>query len=425
MTPAPVLAMTSMEVAIENSKPITNNTNTVAARATSPNIVYGEFPTRREESRQQPNFVRGSIKNVQAAADNLAGKVLGEERKKQIGGSLAILLGPVSLRPQNDMDNSNRPNVAPTMGALSVALPKGVLPKMSVKPPRKQERSKITKRHIVFSVSLARVKGKKPLVIVGIAILCTYMLIVEIVFNGGFEDPARNISIGPSAITLLRLGARFGDLIEQGQWYRLVTPIFLHAGLLHLMMNLFALKNIGVPAENEFGHLKILFIFILSGIFGVLMSNLFAPNVVSVGASGGIFGLFGACWADIALNFRLYRGHARKVVTQLGFSTFANFLIGLVPFVDNFAHMGGMIAGFLMGLSLLVHKRYTRQGELKPLYRHQMILRWVSLIFFPLIFVLFAVLVFTGENLQDACPNCVYFTCIPLPIWDCGFTPGR
>jgi membrane associated rhomboid family serine protease len=117
--------------------------------------------------------------------------------------------------------------------------------------------------------------------------------VVEIGVNGWkIESLQVNPLGGPGVDVLLQLGAKRTDLIVvEGEWYRLFTPIFLHSGVIHLLFNMVGLWNVGVATEREFGWIKTGIIFFVSGFFGVVMSAIFVPLAVGVGASGAIFGL--------------------------------------------------------------------------------------------------------------------------------------
>lgn len=147
--------------------------------------------------------------------------------------------------------------------------------------------------------------------------------------------------------TLIHYGAKFNPLIYEGEWWRLVSPIILHIGFLHLLMNSFALFYIGPAVERVYGKWKFLFIYLLSGITGSIVSFAFSP-FLSAGASGAIFGCFGAL---------LYLGvHNRKVFFRTMGSNLLiivgiNLALGFViPNIDNAGHIGGLIGGFLAAL---------------------------------------------------------------------------
>ena len=116
---------------------------------------------------------------------------------------------------------------------------------------------------------------------------------------------------------MVRSGGKLDRLIfDEGEWWRVLSCNWLHGGLLHFAMNMFALRNLGVPLERCFGSWRVGVLYLLSGIFGTMVSVIFLPEVLSVGASASVFGLIGACWADVALNFcargslRGVKGHA-------------------------------------------------------------------------------------------------------------------
>lgn len=127
--------------------------------------------------------------------------------------------------------------------------------------------------------------------------------------------------------------------IDSGEYYRLVTVALLHGGLLHLGFNLYSLHLLGTPVEKYFGSLRYAAILIISQLAASFSSITFnAPNVLSVGASGAIFGLFGA----LAVTGRSIGVDFRSIGTIIGI----NFALGfLVSGIDWRAHLGGLIGG--------------------------------------------------------------------------------
>ncbi|WP_210365932.1 rhomboid family intramembrane serine protease [Bacillus sp. REN3] len=143
--------------------------------------------------------------------------------------------------------------------------------------------------------------------------------------------------------TLIKFGAKFNPLILEGEWWRFFTPIFIHIGFLHLFMNTLALYYLGTLVERLYGNMRFLFIYMTAGLGGTLASFLFSPNL-SAGASGAIFGCFGAL---------LYFGvvHPRLFWRTLGLNIFVVLGINLafgftVPGIDNAGHLGGLAGGF-------------------------------------------------------------------------------
>ncbi len=140
--------------------------------------------------------------------------------------------------------------------------------------------------------------------------------------------------------------AVFGPYIKFGQYYRLLTGAFIHANIFHLLFNCYALYIIGSQVESYLGKAKYTFIYLISAISSSLLSMLFAGgNYYSVGASGAIFGLMGAL-LYFGYYYRVYLGNVLK--SQIIPLILINLIIGFVsPGIDNFGHIGGLIAGIL------------------------------------------------------------------------------
>ena len=151
------------------------------------------------------------------------------------------------------------------------------------------------------------------------------------------------------SINLYRWGAKFGPAIQAGDWYRLISPVFLHAGLFHIAANTFALVIFGPRLEQEFGALAFVATYIVAGVCGVAASYLVSPTL-SVGASGAVFGMVGAYGIFLVRNRREFGGQVNRVILNLIFILGINIVFGLVwPGIDQGAHIGGLIAGAAMG----------------------------------------------------------------------------
>lgn len=144
---------------------------------------------------------------------------------------------------------------------------------------------------------------------------------------------------------------KFGGLIKEGSPIRLFTSIFLHIGVLHILMNAWALNILGTQVEKFYGHVKMLVIFVYSGLIGNLLSVLLMnENTISAGASGAIFGLMGAI-LYFALNQRTYIGEALK--KEILPVILINILIGfMLPSINMYAHIGGLIGGMLISCAV-------------------------------------------------------------------------
>jgi rhomboid protease GluP len=150
---------------------------------------------------------------------------------------------------------------------------------------------------------------------------------------------------------VLLWGANVGPFTLSGQWWRLLTYMFLHGGLFHIAFNMWALWNLGVLCESLYGRWTFGAIYLLTGIGGGLASVAWNPHVFSVGASGAIFGLAGALIASFYLGeFSVPRAALSGTLRSLAFFVGFNlFFGGLVRGIDNACHVGGLITGLILG----------------------------------------------------------------------------
>lgn len=141
----------------------------------------------------------------------------------------------------------------------------------------------------------------------------------------------------------------FGPAIRNGEYYRLLTGMFLHGGIIHLLFNCYALWVIGMQMETYMGKFKFLIIYLFSGIIGSLFSITFT-NSLSIGASGAIFGLLGSM-LYFGYHYRVYLGNVLKsqIIPLIIFNLTLGFILNGV---DNFAHIGGLIGGTLITIAL-------------------------------------------------------------------------
>lgn len=182
------------------------------------------------------------------------------------------------------------------------------------------------------------------------------LFIITACLFGFFFQLALNPSglIAPPAEKLLASGANFAPLtIGEHQTFRLLSAIFLHCGIIHLILNLLVLVSFGPTIEEMLGRWRFIFIFFYSALMGNLLSILVNPLNTSVGASGGIMGLIAA----LMITSWLKRGSSNRLnrpqLLFLGCSLIYSFILGLTsPIVDNACHLGGFLAGALSGLIL-------------------------------------------------------------------------
>jgi membrane associated rhomboid family serine protease len=180
--------------------------------------------------------------------------------------------------------------------------------------------------------------------------LALYAIAWYMTQSSGTGQPGPSLG-GISGEVLLRLGAK-SPYIFVGQWWRLVTAIFLHAGLLHIGFNLWCLLDLGPQVESLFSATKFTVLYLATGVAGFLLSLWWSPFGISVGASGAILGLIGIL---IGVSFhhgslgKQYRGQLWRWVIYI-------FIFGLFFAVDNAAHLGGLVSGLVFGY-------FTSEGE--------------------------------------------------------------
>ncbi|MCP2025855.1 membrane associated rhomboid family serine protease [Flavobacterium sp. HSC-32F16] len=148
---------------------------------------------------------------------------------------------------------------------------------------------------------------------------------------------------------LLNWGGNFRPYTTNGQWWRLLTNIFLHGGLLHLMSNMFGLLFVGLFIEPVLGRTKYLILYLVTGILASCVSIWWHEATISIGASGAIFGLYGI-FLGLLLR-KVFPPDLSKVflTTTLIFIAY-NLIMGLAGGIDNSAHIGGLLSGFVFGI---------------------------------------------------------------------------
>ena len=180
---------------------------------------------------------------------------------------------------------------------------------------------------------------KKPIITYSIIFICVLVFILMYVLGNGSTDN----------YTLLLFGANLDALTKNGDYYRLLTSMFLHIGIMHLLCNMYSLYIIGKEVENVFGKWKYLVIYILSGIAGSILSLAFNHNTICAGASGAIFGLLGAL-LYFGYYYRPYLGATltRSIIPVIAINLIVGFLDSGI---DNSAHIGGLVGGLLVAMA--------------------------------------------------------------------------
>jgi rhomboid protease GluP len=158
----------------------------------------------------------------------------------------------------------------------------------------------------------------------------------------------------PTPAQAVKFGADFGPLTLNGQWWRLLSSMFVHFGIIHIGLNMWCLWNLGRPAERLLGRFSYLLAYFVSGIFGSIASVYWHPKAAGAGASGAIFGLAGVLVSFVYLkktpsHFQINS----KMLGSLGTFIAYNLIFGAaIPGISNAAHVGGLVMGFAVGALL-------------------------------------------------------------------------
>ncbi len=197
---------------------------------------------------------------------------------------------------------------------------------------------------------------------------------------------------------LIAFGAKYNPAIQAGQYWRLIMPVFLHADISHVGLNMLNFLLLGLIVERIFGHLRFVLIYLLTGVISILASFIFAPQEISVGASGAIFGLVGAYSVFILVHRQAFRYQGIIALAWLILVIGINLGLGFViPGVDNYMHVGGLFSGCLLGWFFTPFYRVnpvgvTHDGRPTLADAHRLQRRWPLALLFIVITVLSAII---------------------------------
>ncbi|ORX52964.1 rhomboid-domain-containing protein [Piromyces finnis] len=312
---------------------------------------------------------------------------------------------------------------------------------------------------------LEQMKQHKPYFMYIITVIQIFMMVMSIykyyTATGQFLAPINeNIMIGPDSGPLIQYGARFlpcmkptnttfmecpksirgtataqsiseriGQRVEEplngkkycslkdvcafgmkedevpNQWFRFIVPIFLHAGIFHLVFNLTFQIRTGIQMEKDFGTWRIMVIYMASGIFGFVFGANYSGISSSVGCSGSLYGLLACLLLDLIQSWRLIVEPWKELFNMLIIIVFS-LGIGLVPFIDNFAHVGGFITGILTGLIFMPSIIFSKRDlKIKRILM-------IASVFISIFMFIWAFKQFYGSN--SDCKWCHYVNCLPI-----------
>lgn len=197
-------------------------------------------------------------------------------------------------------------------------------------------------------------KKKTPYLTYFIITINVLVFFATYLFGKGSQD----------SLTLLRFGANYAPLVKNGEYYRLITSAFLHAGIFHLLFNCYALYIVGMQIESFLGKTKFLIVYLFSALTGSLMSVIFNDSIC-VGASGAIFGLFGAL-LYFGYHYRIYLGTVIKsqIIPLILFNLALGFVLNGIA---NSAHIKGLVGGLLITMALGVKYKSSKSEKINGL----------------------------------------------------------
>lgn len=251
-----------------------------------------------------------------------------------------------------------------------------------------------------------------------------------------FQPFKENPLLGPSSTSLQKMGALdVSKVVDDHQGWRLLSCNWLHGGVLHILANMLSLLVIGIRLEQEFGFIRIGLLYVISGFGGSLLSALFLQSNISVGASGALFGLLGGMLSELITNWTIYVSKFAALFTLVVIIA-VNLAVGILPHVDNFAHIGGFLTGFLLGFVFLIRPQFgwVSQRYAVPAYNsapvkskfktYQCVLWVISLILVIVGLTVGLVMLLRGVDANDHCSWCHYLSCVPTSKWSCKTEPA-
>ena len=288
--------------------------------------------------------------------------------------------------------------------------PKSKKPKTATRTKDKDESSSSSSKK--WEVPLVNLESPSPLYwVMGMAAIMTVTFICETFQVGGYASMKENPMWGPDESTLLQMGAKYGPLILEGDWWRLFSATFLQNGLIFYIVSmilLFLARNV----EREAGWWRAMFVFMISGTFGYIASSLFVPELISCGTTGAICGYLGLMVSDLIAK---WRGVKHPLLRLFGLIALIAVLIilGLTPYVDNFLHIGGLIMGFLLALMLLPNLNFGKcEGVVHSVF---------AFLAFPVMSTLFMICLVIFFRKVDSntawCSWCMKATCVNISGW--------
>jgi membrane associated rhomboid family serine protease len=250
-----------------------------------------------------------------------------------------------------------------------------------------------------------------PIWTVGVGVIALVLMVVEYLQDGGLQPFESNPGYGPCDSTMLQFGAKLGTVIIDGDWWRIFSAVFVQNGFLTLAITV-AVGFFVREVERTSGFWRSCMLFNIAGSYGYILSSLFIPRVLTCGTTGAEMGLLGLLLCDLVSSWRGVKTAVRDLVLYVGLIALL-VIIGFSPYVDNWAHLGGLVMGLLFALMLLPNFQFKGCS---------MVLRGVfAFLAFPMmatIFMLSLVVLLRRIGAADKwCSNCNGFNVVCLYKW--------
>eukprot|EP00118_Oscarella_pearsei_P017384 m.171691 g.171691 ORF g.171691 m.171691 type:complete len:729 (+) comp39070_c1_seq4:1248-3434(+) len=197
------------------------------------------------------------------------------------------------------------------------------------------------------------------------------------------------------------------------QWWRFITPLVFHLGFIHLTLVVVFQLFVGWSIEKTAGWLRVFLIYFISGIGGYIISGIFIPYMPSAGGSPAAFGLLAVLVIELFQTWQIVQRKALELI-KLTFIVVVFLMIGTLPYVDNFAHIGGFCFGLVAGVIFLPYITFGKWDA-----RRKKILVIIAVPSLFIMFVVSLVIFYHVQNTQTFCPNCKYVNCIPYTSTIC------
>lgn len=192
---------------------------------------------------------------------------------------------------------------------------------------------------------------------------------------------------------------------QPDQFYRAVLPTFMHAGVFHLLISLVFQVTILRDMEKLCGWWRIAIVYLASGIGGTMLSAILIPYQPEVGASGALYGILATLVVEVIKNWSLFSNPFIELLKLVLLICFL-LLAGLLPWIDNFAHIGGFLFGFLTSFVFLPHINFDKEDRIAKLVT-QIICGVLAIVLLVVLFLIF-------YTVDGSCTNCSYFNCLPF-----------